>query len=395
MNIFRRAALLILALLLPAMAGAQALFLVFSAHESAVKLLDAERRQWQARIELPQAPQGAPQFSPDGRHAFVALQEGWIAKIDLHAQQVAATARVGTALRGMALSRDGRWLLAGNAQPPTAVLLDEALQPVKTLALQTLDGRQATGAAAVRDAPQRRSFVLALQGVTELWEISYDPQAAPIYDGLVHDYQMGEAIAKPGFHTPRRTPLAQPLGDFTVVDHAYVVGITPTAEGGRTPASVINLDVRRAIATLPIDGTPHPGGAAVFQRQGTPALALPNRSENSVSLIDTKTWKLLAQVPTPGPVRELVAQPGTQTLWAAPDAAGEGAFLAIDPSRAAVIATIPGPPGPVAFSADGRTLLIGAPDAVLAYDAETRQLIQRLPVAQPVGIDRVPAPPAR
>ncbi len=395
MNIFRHAALLILALLLPAMAGAQALFLVLSAHESAVKLLDAERWQWQARIEPPQAPQGAPQFSPDGRHAFITLQKSWIAKIDLHTQQVVATARVGTALQGMALSRDGRWLLAGNAQPPTAVLLDEALQPVKTLALQTLDGRQSTGTAAVRDAPQRRSFVLALQGVAELWEISYDPQAAPIFDGLVHDYQMGEAIAKPGFHTPRRTPLAQPLGDFTVVDHAYLVGTPQPLADGRTHASVINLDVRRAIATLPIGGTPHPGGAAVFQQQGTPALALPNRSENSVSLIDTQSWRLLAQVPTPGPVRELIQQPGTQTLWAAPDSVGAGEFLAIDPSRAAVIATIPGPPGPMAFSADGRRLLIGAPDALMAYDAETRQLIQRLPVAQPVGIYRVPAPPAR
>jgi hypothetical protein len=192
----------------------------------------------------------------------------------------------------MALSRDGRWLLAGARSRP-AVLLDEALQPVKTLALQTLDGRQATGAAAVRDAPGSAT-VLALQGVTELWEISYDPQAAPIYDGLVHDYQMGEAIAKPGF-TPRRTPLAQrsAISPWSITRMWWE---SHRRQKAAAPASVINLDVRRAIATLPIDGTPHPGGAAVFQRQGTPALALPNRSENSVSLIDTKTWKLLAQV---------------------------------------------------------------------------------------------------
>ena len=42
------------------------------------------------------------------------------------------------------------------------------------------------------DATPRESFVVALKDIPELWEISLRPQAPPIYDGLVHDYKMGE-----------------------------------------------------------------------------------------------------------------------------------------------------------------------------------------------------------
>ena len=84
------------------------------------------------------------------------------------------------------------------------------------------------------DATPRNSFVVALKDIPELWEISYDPQAAPLYDGLVHDYKMGEAIAKPGFLGVRRTPLDEPLDDF-FFDQSYrnVLGATrpKTADG--------------------------------------------------------------------------------------------------------------------------------------------------------------------
>ncbi len=48
------------------------------------------------------------------------------------------------------------------------------------------------------------SFVVALQDIPEIWEISYDDKAAPIYLGLVHDYALGDGIAIPGKLNPRR-----------------------------------------------------------------------------------------------------------------------------------------------------------------------------------------------
>ena len=101
-------------------------------------------------------------FAPDGRHAFFAAADGWVVKFELWPLRLAAQAQVGTALRAIALSGDGRWLLAGNAAPRTAVLLDTDLRAVKTFALQTLDGRRDSRVADVLDVAPRRSFVVAL-----------------------------------------------------------------------------------------------------------------------------------------------------------------------------------------------------------------------------------------
>ena len=115
------------------------------------------------------------------------------------------------------------------------------------------------------EAAPRHSFVVALTDIAELWEISYDPKAEPIHDGLVHDYKMGEAIAKPGYLGVRRTPLEESLDDF-IFDQSFRHAIgTARPKGGNTPqAQVINLDVRRRIASFPLPGAPHPASAVTF-----------------------------------------------------------------------------------------------------------------------------------
>ncbi len=94
--------------------------------------------------------------------------------------------------------------------------------------------KQTSRVSAVYDATPRNSFVVALKDIPELWEISYNPKAEPIFDGLVHDYKMGEAIAKPGFLGVRRTPLDEPLDDF-FFDQSYrnVLGATRPKTGRR------------------------------------------------------------------------------------------------------------------------------------------------------------------
>ena len=114
------------------------------------------------------------------------------------------------------------------------------------------------------------------EGRPELWEISYDPAAEPIHDG-VHDYRMGESIAKPGGRAPH--PLEEPLDDF-FFDQTYhhVLGATRPASlraEGAT-AQVVNLNIRRKVADLPIAGMPHLGSGITFAWNGTTVLASPN-----------------------------------------------------------------------------------------------------------------------
>ena len=41
-----------------------------------------------------------------------------------------------------------------------------------------------------------------MKDIPEIWEISYDPDAKPIFDGYVHDYKMGEGVALAGYLNP-------------------------------------------------------------------------------------------------------------------------------------------------------------------------------------------------
>lgn len=152
-----------------------------------------------------------------------------------------------------ATSGDGRYVLVAQPEPPCLVVLDAARgEPVHTLRPLSRDGRVATRIAALRTAPKRRSFVVAPADLAELWEISYDPHAEDIYDGLVHDYRFGEGVPRRGFLGIRRTTLPEPLAHFVFDAHeaeAWALGAAPPAGSGE--GHVINLDVRRRIAGLP------------------------------------------------------------------------------------------------------------------------------------------------
>jgi hypothetical protein len=141
-------------------------------------------------------------------------------------------------------STDGRWRVEGQG---SAIVVFDAGQPVKTLPARALAGGDASAVSAVRWLPQRRSFVIAFDTLPELWELSVDPNAPPIHDGLVHDYRMGEAIAAPGFLGVRRTRLDAPVRslDADARGAAYLTVHTADAR------LVVNLDVRRVIERQP------------------------------------------------------------------------------------------------------------------------------------------------
>lgn len=149
-----------------------------------------------------------------------------------------------------AISGDGRFVLVAQDDPPCLVVLDAALgEPVHTLVPAARDGRVARHIAAVRTAPLRRSFIVAPADLPELWEISYDPRAEEIYDGLVHDYRFGEGVPRRGFLGLRRTTLPEPLADFVLDPHeAEAWGLAAAPPAGSGEGQVVNLDVRRRVA---------------------------------------------------------------------------------------------------------------------------------------------------
>lgn len=103
--------------------------------------------------------------------------------------------------------------------------------------------------------PARQSFVVAPRGLRELWEVSWSEAAEPIYDGLVHDYRMGESLARPGYLGLRRTPLQQPLAALCSCGPQPYLRVW---EEGREDSAVLHLDVRRVIARCTPSASPAP-----------------------------------------------------------------------------------------------------------------------------------------
>jgi mono/diheme cytochrome c family protein len=370
------------------------LFVVVEAGDHHVSLVDGDRFTPIHRFASRFALHGGPKFTPDGRFVFFGSRDGWITKYDLWNLTVVAEVRAGLNMRNVAVSGDGQWVMAANYLPHTLALFDADLQLVKTFDAATLDGRASSRVSAVYDAAPRKSFVVALKDIPELWEISYDPKAAPIYDGYVHDYKMGEGIAKPGMHGVKRTLLDEPLDDF-FFDQSYrhALGATRAKADGQPSAQVVNLDIRRRIAELPIAGMPHLGSGITFAWQGTTVLASPNLKDGALDVIDMNTWKPVRTIKTPGPGFFVRSHEASRYAWTdsmmSPTA--KDTLTIIDKATLEPVAQVREPGKTLAhieFTKDGRFALASLWEidgALIVYDAATFKEVKRLPMSKPVG----------
>jgi mono/diheme cytochrome c family protein/WD40 repeat protein len=373
------------------------LFVVVEGGDHHVSLVDGDRFEVIERFASRYALHGGPKFTPDGRYVFFGSRDGWITKYDLWRLRVVAEVRAGFNMRNVAVSGDGKWVMAANYFPHTLALFDADLNLKRTYEAATLDGHATSRVSAVYDAEPRQSFVVALKDIPELWEISYDPKAAPIFDGYVHDYKMNEGIAKPGFLGVRRTPLDQPLDDF-FFDQSYnhVLGATRGEDSGKgagASAQVVNLDARRKIAELPIAGMPHLGSGITFGWNGSTVLASPNLKDGAIDVIDMKSWKTVATIPTPGPGFFMRSHENTRYAWTdsmmSPTA--RDTLTIIDKTTLQPVAEVKEPGKTLAhieFTKDGRFALASVWDmdgALVIYDATTFKEVKRLPMSKPVG----------
>jgi WD40 repeat protein len=370
------------------------LFVVVEAGDHHVSLVDGDRFTTIHRFASRYALHGGPKFSPDGRFVYFGSRDGWITKYDLWNLTVVAEVRAGINTRNVAVSGDGRWVIAANYLPHSLALFDSDLQLVKTFAATTLDGTKSSRVSAVYDAAPRHSFVVALKDIPELWEISYDRAAAPIHDGLVHDYRMGEAIARPGYLNARRTPLEQPLDDF-FFDQGYrnAIGATRPDVKGQYAAQVVNLDIRRKIADLAVAGMPHLGSGITFAWNGGTVLASPNLRDGAIDVIDMKSWKPVRTVAMPGPGFFIRSHESTPYAWADSmlSANAKDTLTIVDKRTLEVVGHVREPGRTLAhveFTKDGRYALASLWEddgAIIVYDASTLKEVKRLPMRKPVG----------
>ncbi len=204
--------------------------MVVEAGDHHITILDGDKLEPIHRFPSRFALHGGPKFTPDGRYVFFASRDGWISKFDIYnLKTLVAEIRAGINTRNLAVSGDGQWVMAANYLPQTLVLLNAADLSLDRIIPVVNEAGKSSRVSAVYDAAPRKSFVAALKDIPEVWELSYDPKAEPVFKGYVHDYKMGEAIALPGMWTPRVTQL-----DATLDDFFFIPGLRLRAGRGAT-----------------------------------------------------------------------------------------------------------------------------------------------------------------
>ena len=369
------------------------LFVVVESGDHHVTILDGERFEPIHRFSSRFALHGGPKFSPDGRFVFFASRDGWVSKFDLWALETVAEVRAGINTRNLALSGDGKVVAVANYLPHSLVLLDaHDLAPLEVIATGDARGRTSSRVSAVYQAAPRKSFIVALKDVPELWELFYAEDAPPVFSGFVHSYEKGmvEGLAAKVRFPIRRIALDEPLDDF-FFDPPYRHLVGSARDGGK--GVVVNLDVGRAIATVDLPGLPHLGSGISWVHEGRPVMATPHLKEGAVSVIDMRSWTVTKRIETPGPGFFMRGHEATPYAWTDVFLGRRKDTLQIIDTRSLEIArTLTPAPGKTAghveFTRDGRFALVSVWDmdgALVVYDTATFEEVKRLPMKKPSG----------
>ncbi|EPX78556.1 Nitrite reductase associated c-type cytochorome NirN [Litoreibacter arenae DSM 19593] len=367
--------------------------LVVETGDHHVSVLDGDTFEVLDRFETPFAVHGGPKFTPDGRFVFIMSRDGYVQKYDIWSLQQVGRVRAGLNSRNIAISPDGKHLAVANYLPMTLTLLStDDLSVEKVMPVISKTGVHSR-VSAVYQAPQRDSFILALKDAPEIWEVATDPDAPPVYEGFIHSQEKGMIEAIPsseGLFARRRIEIAEPLDDFFFTDdYRHLIGAS--RDGAR--GVVVNLNVGREIAELPLPGMPHLGSGISWDLDGRRVMATPHLKEGKLSIIDTADWSVLKTIDTEGPGFFLRSHENSPYIWAdvffGPN---KDVMHIIDQNTLEIVKTMRPEPGAtvahVEFTRDGSHALVSVWEddgAVIIYDAKTLQELRRLPMRKPSG----------
>ena len=366
------------------------LFMVVETGDHHATLLDGDTFEPIIRVPTRFAVHGGPKWAEGGRYIYFLSRDGWVSKFDVFNLVWVAEIRAGINARNLAVSHDGRYVIIANYLPHTLVLLDaKDLTPIKVIEAKDSEGNSSR-VSAVYTADPRSSFIAAMKDIPEVWEINYEDDPPVGFGKWVHDYRpdSGEETEKERFPI-RKLRLKGILDDFFLTqEYDQIIGST---RGGG--AQVVDLDLGRAVAKVDLPGLPHLSSAITWPRNGTTVLATPNIRKPEVTVVDTKTWKVIKRIPTQGPGFFMRSHEKTPYAWTdvffGPN---RDLMHVIDKQTLEIVKTLKPAPGKtsahVEFTKDGKYALVSIWDmdgAIVVYDARTLKEVKRIPMKKPSG----------
>ncbi len=242
------------------------------------------------------------------RYAYSISRSGRLTMFDIAApgQPALASVQVGFESRGLAVSPDGKYVIAGNYTPGGAVLCDAmTLEPLKaydTSAVINMKGQiEASRVASLADTPYGPYFAMALKDAGRVYIIDYSKPDFPIVGDVpnigevLHDAFLNEDEGK----------------DF---GRYYMI-----ASQGSDVMGIVDYKEKNLAAKVYTGkkSKPHPGqGSSWFNKKmGKQLHATVTMNQGSVVIWDSN-WEIVKKVETSGGGLFIGTAPHTPYLWA-------------------------------------------------------------------------------
>lgn len=217
-------------------------------------------------------------FSPDAKFSYLISRDGWVTKINLETLQAEKSVRVGTNSRGTALTDDGKFLVIGNYEPETIVVLNpETLEVIKTIDLVVVrDGKTLRSrAGALVESGQQ--VIIALKDLNSVWVLDTAKEDLPI-SNMYWNIGGTESVLHDGYLTAD--------GKFFVV-----------AAQDANVVWVLDTKTMKEVARVQTGKKPHTGPGATWGH----TTFVPSLGEGILTAIDTRTWTAEKYIKTGGP----------------------------------------------------------------------------------------------
>jgi len=242
------------------------------------------------------------------RYAYSISRSGRLTMFDIGApgQPALATVQVGQESRGLAVSPDGKYVIAGNYNPGGAVLCDAmTLEPLKAYDTSRVidpDGEIGPSrVASLADTPYGPYFAMALKDAGHVYIIDYSKPNFPIVGDIpnigkiLHDAFLNEDEGKD-------------FGRYFMIasQGSDVVGIVDFKE--KNLAALVHTGPR---------SKPHPGQGSSWYSKGQSKQLHATVSMNfGDAVIWDSNWKVIKHVKTAGGGLFIGTSPHTPYLWA-------------------------------------------------------------------------------
>ena len=275
------------------------LLLVTEREGQAIAVIDGDTHRLLGKIPASYRAHGYT-FSPTNpRWAYNMGRDGWVFKIDLYSLKPVRKARIGLDARAIALSDDGRYLIAGNYMPATAVILDaETLEFVKLIKTRAADNEGVevdSRVAAIMDtSPELVGpyFLVALKEAGQVWRIDW---------------------SKPDFPIVRLEKVGHILHDGFLSEDNRTFYLAAQLDNWM---AAIDVEKMQLITEIETGAVPHSGSGAAWQADGKHYAATTHAGEGKVTIWDTETNQIVGTVETPGAGLFIRAQENSPYVWA-------------------------------------------------------------------------------